>query len=137
MLLIETYHQFFNDIRYRSNYDTVSLCQVSSVTRLPIDIRDKYVREHFNKRCPPSLHWNYTLPPCAVWKLRLALQRSISDITIDNNVRRGLLVEDRWESLREFMFMATKAPVTTPLIEFLQIRLERHIIIFIARLIYF
>jgi hypothetical protein len=137
MLLLETYNTFLNDIKHRSKYDSVSLCQVFSATRLRIDIIDKDVRKHFDKLCPPFLHWTHMLAPCPVWKLRLELKRSISDITVDNDLRRELLEDDRWQSLREFMFMSTKAAVTAPLIEFLQIKVERHIIIAIASFIYF
>lgn len=113
-----------HELKDRCQYDVISLCQVYTETRLPRELRDADIREYFYKRPVPSLRRSFMLDSCVVWKLRLELRREISDISIDNEIRRKLLIDDRWENLREFMFI--KAERTTPLIYFPQI-LESHL----------
>ena len=107
VLLLSKIQDQLKEFETHSAYSLVESKRIDVQTRLLHNLNDKEVCEYFNHRPPTSfstkiLTWQ---SPCHVWKVRLNLRKEISSTTENINKRQRWLIEDRWQSLRGFMYV--------------------------------
>jgi hypothetical protein len=134
-LLLKEYQKQLTDMAVLPENDVVSVNHISPTSRFRPSIKCEDYREYFDRRPPPSIT-SFSLQPAPVWKIRRDILRSIVNIISDIEHSRRWLVEDRWDSLREFMFMSSKAHSSMVVIETLQ-KLPAPIKIVICHYLYF
>ena len=134
-LLLKEYQKQLTDMAVLPENDVISVNHISTTSRFRPSIKREDYREYFDRRPPPSTT-SYSLQPRPVWKIRENILRSIVNINSDIEYSRRWLVEDRWDSLREFMFMSSKAQSSMIVIENLQ-KLPAPIKIVICHYLYF
>ena len=118
-MLLKEYQKQLTVTAVLPENDVISVKHISTTSRVRPSIKCEDYREYFDRRPPPSIT-SYSLQPGPVWKIRRDILKSIVNIISDIEYSRRWLVEDRWDSLREFMFMSRKAQSSMLVIETLQ-----------------
>ncbi len=133
-LLLEETQKKLNKILFLCDYDQVS--EVHLATTFRHHRYGQHCREYFDSRPPASLEPSFSFPPRAVWRIRRDLIRQIEYGIIEIKILHRWLVNDRWDSLREFMFMSSGAMSSSHLILNLQ-ELSMDLKKLIARFLYY